>query len=139
MSNIAKISNGTLFKINTSGSTYATVPNTYRIAHPGARIDLVDVTTHDDSSNYREHILGLQDGDNVTCDIHLLLSNSLHQQLRTANEAGTLTNFKIVYPDSSSNTCTFAAYVMNIARRADVGQPMMQAVTLKVEGLHVWS
>lgn len=129
----AKIASGALVKVSIS-AVLTTIVNVFRISHGEASLNLQDVTEHGNTSGYMEHISGLQDGDEITLDIFFLPSATTHKKLLAINDVATLTAFSIVYPDTSSNTWTFNAWVMGITKKLDIGKPMEATVRLKVEG-----
>lgn len=137
MTTIAKLSNGTLLKVSIS-SVYTTVPEVMRISGPGARFDLVDVTSHD-SGLFREYLAGLADGDVIRAEANLRTSNVVHQFLRDANINATLISVKIVFPDTTQNTCTFAAYVQEYSPEANVGEQIKGRFSFKMTGAPVWT
>lgn len=139
MTTIAKLSNGTLLKIDDGLSSYSTVPEVMKLAGPGVKFDLLDVSSHDTPSLFREFIPGFSDGDNVRFEINWRPSNTIHKQVRTDAYAATLRNFKIVFPDSSFNTVTMATYIQEFSPNADVGKQMTATGSLKVTGAPVWS
>src|ERR1700681_1253297 len=126
MTTIAKIANGTLLKIGdgTGTEAFTTVPEVMKLSGPTSKFDLMDVTSHDSSGYYREFIPGLLDGDTVKAEINMRFSNTLHKGIRVDNAAATKRNFKIVFPDSSDNTCLIATYITGFPPVADIGQPM---------------
>lgn len=111
MASIAKLANGTLLKVGDGVSIegFTTVPEVFRLRGPSTRFDILDVSSHDTPDLYREFIPGMADGDVVAAEIHWRPSNAVHAALRSAADAGTRRNIKIVFPDSSLNTVTMSS------------------------------
>lgn len=138
---IAVIANGTLLKMGDGASpeVFTTVPEMMKLSGPAVKFDLLDVTSHDSSGFFREYIPGLADGDNIAGDMNWRPSNVVHIALRVNSYARTLTNFKMVFPDSSDNTVDQSTYISNITPTADIGAVLRSALTLKVTGQPAWS
>lgn len=141
MSSIAKIANGTLLKVGDGASpeVFTTVPEVMRLTGPSVRFDLLDVTSHDTTGFFREWIPGLADGEKVAASVNWRPSNTVHKNLRIDAYARTLRNFKIVFPDTSDNTVAMATYIESQMPKADIGQPMLMDISLKVTGAPTWS
>lgn len=138
---IAKLSNGTLLKHGDGASpeVFTTVPEVTKLSGPDVKFDMLDVSSHDSASLFREYIPGFSDGDDITADIHWRPSNTVHIAVRTDNYAATLRNFKVVFPDTPSNTVTMAGYVQSLQPKADVGTAMMAAIKYKITGAPAWT
>ena len=138
---IAIVANGTLFKIGASASpgTYTTIPEVSKLAGPGNKFDILDVTSHDSPGGFREFIPGLSDGDNVTATIHWKPSNAVHKDIRVASYARSVRAFQTIFPDATDNTVTYPGFTTNIMPTADIGVVLEAAITVKVTGLPVWA
>lgn len=138
---IAVIANGTLLKHGDGASTenFTTVPEVVKLSGPSVKYDLLDVTSHDSAGFFREFIPGLADGDTIAAEVNWRPSNAVHIALRSDSYARTLRNFKVVFPDATTNTVAVATYISNIAPTADIGAVLKAAATLKITGLPVWS
>ena len=141
MASIAKIANGTLFKIGDGASpeVFTTIPECMRLGGPTIRFDLLDVTSHDTTGFFREFIPGLADGERITASVNWRPSNTVHKGIRVDSYARTLRNFKLVFPDTADNTVTASAYVEGIAPKADIGTVLVAEITVKVTGQPVWT
>lgn len=138
---LAIIANGTLLQISSggSGATHSTVPEVTKLSGPSVKFDLLDVTSHDSTGGFREFIPGLSDGDTIPFDINWRPGNTIHVQLRTQSYARTLSWFKVVFPDTPTNTVETSDYIQSIVPKADMGAVLTASVTLKVTGQPVWS
>lgn len=138
---IAKIANGTLFKIGDGASPeiFTTIPECMKIAGPNIKFDLLDVTSHDSAGFFKEYIPGLADGDVVTTDINWRPSNTIHILLRTNQYGRVLTDFLVVFPDTPDNTVSLTAYVQTMTPTADIGKPLLATVGTKITGEPTWS
>lgn len=141
MSTIAKIASGTLLKVGDGASpeVYTTVPEMTKLSGPSISFNLLDVTSHDSASYFREYIPGLADGDNIAGECNWRPSNAVHKSLRVDSYARTLRNFKTIFPDSADNTVITATYIQALAPKADIGAVLVASLTVKVTGVPVWS
>lgn len=142
MASIAKLANGTLLKVGdgASGEAFTTVPEVYRLRGPSTRFDILDVSSHDTPDLYREFIPGMADGDVIAAELHWRPSNAVHVAIRTAADAGTRRNVRIVFPDTSLNTVNMATFInQGIAPEANVAEVLKSSVQFKVTGAPVWS
>lgn len=131
----AKLANGILLKINTSGSTFVTIPGVTMVNHPGPDFDLPDVSDHDlDLGQYNSRIPGNFSGARITFEGNHRINDTIHQLIEEANENADLVTFKLIYPEISLNTRTFDAFVKITGRSNRIKQPMTWQVTLDSEG-----
>jgi hypothetical protein len=141
MATIAKLSNGSLLQIGDGGGSeiFTTVPEVKKLAGPGAKFDLLDVSSHDTPTLFREYIPGFSDGDSIRFTINWRPSNTVHKGIRIDAYAATLRNFKIVFPDTPFNTVKSSTYIQDFSPTADVGTEMTAAGMLKITGAPVWT
>lgn len=141
MATIAKVANGTLLKLGDGASpeVFTTVPEVRKITGPAVDFDLLDVTSHDSPSVFREFIPGLSDGDMIRAAVNWRPSNTVHKNIRIDAYAATKRNFKIVFPDSSDNNVVCVTYIKNFAPTADIGVEMKADLSLKITGAPTWS
>lgn len=141
MANIAKLANGTLLKKGSGASveTFTTVPGCKRLRGPSTRFDLLDVSDHDTVGLYKEYIPGMADGDQIRGELNWRPSNTIHKGIRVDADAGTLRNYKLVFPDSPDNTVDVATYVAVIEPEANVAETLKANFALKITGAPTWS
>lgn len=141
MASIAKIANGTLFKVGDGASpeVYTTIPEVMRLTGPTIRFDMLDVTSHDTVGFFREYIPGLADGERVTSTINWRPSNTVHKGLRVDSYARSNRNFRVVFPDSADNTVTMGSFVETVGIKADIGTVLVADLVVKITGQPVWT
>jgi len=131
MSN-AVFARGTLLKIDDGAGNYTTIPECMNIKGPALVLDTVDVTNHDSPSGAKEFIGGLLDGGTVTADINFQPSNAVHKQLYGDMFNRVKRNFKLVYPDTSTDT--FVALVTKFDPSASEKDRLLTALELRITG-----
>lgn len=141
MTTIAKLSNGTLLKVGDGASpeVFTTIPEVMKLQGPSVRFDLLDVSSHDTPNLFKEWIPGFADGENIGFEMNWRPSNTVHIVIRTSSYAATLKNYKVVYPDTPSNTVAAAGYVERFSPNADVGKQMTATGQVKITGAPTWS
>ena len=116
-----------------NGNTIAELTN---IGHPSLSMDTADVTNHQSSDQYKEHIGTLLDGGEVAIEGNFISSDSDGQiGLVTDLNNRTAQSFVITFPTSITATWTFSALVtaFEIGSMTQEGT-MTFSATLKVTG-----
>lgn len=134
MATSAVSSHGTLLKIGDGGGSevFTTIAEVKDISGPALSWETEDVTNHD-SSKWREHIVTIKEGGEVTFEINYY-SATTQDSLRTDMLAGTKRNFQVVFPTSPAETHAFAAYITGIEYDAPVEGVLSQSITLTITG-----
>ncbi len=140
----AILAQGTLLKAGDGASpeVFTTITMVTKLTNPSSKFDLLDVTSHDDSGPpfYKQFLVALFDGNVLTFEVNWRTGDDTHNDLQEDNAAGTLRNFKVVFPDTPTNTASFAAYVEEFPNiTADVGKPLTATGRLKIVGAIGWS
>jgi predicted secreted protein len=130
---------GTLLKMGDGGSpeTFTTIAEVLSIRGPSLSSDTIDVTNHDTSNGYREFIMGLQDGGEVTFSINYQPTAPTHNAtsgLLKAYDAKTKKNWRLVFPDAGGTTWNFAGVVRTFSVNAPIDAQLTADVTIKVSG-----
>lgn len=130
---------GTLVKIGDGGTpeTFTTIAELADIGGPALELEAMDATSHSSTDGWREFIGGLLNGGEVSLEIHFVPTHATHSY-----SAGlihdmvnrTLRNFKIVFPNVSATTWTFAALVTGFEPKEPVDDKLTAAVTLQISG-----
>lgn len=124
---------GTQYKIG--GTAVAEVTS---ISGPGLSADVIDMTSHDSTTGYREFVQGLKDGGEVSFDIIYVPAGVTHKNasggLLWYYEQGGTAQHSIVFPDSATTTWTFDAFVTNFEVGAPIDDKLSASVTIKVTG-----
>src|SRR4051812_437011 len=102
---------GTLLQRETffGSGVYVTVAEVKSMAGPGMKADSIDVTTHSSASSgaWREKRPGLLDSGDLSFPINLVPASAGHKALLADFVARSLTNYKIVFPDSGLTAWLF--------------------------------
>jgi predicted secreted protein len=130
---------GTLLKIGDGAGpeVFTTVAEVKTIGGPNIKVDTVDLTTHSSSGAWRQFLATLIDPGELSIDVNFLPTNATQSQstgLLKDLKNRTLRNWQLVFPDGSSTTWTFAAYVTGFAISAPVDDLLGASVTLRLSG-----
>lgn len=117
------------------GTAYAGVTN---ISGPGLSVDTVDVTSHDSTAAWEEHVAAILRSGEITLDIvydpaaatHKYAAGGLLYDL-VQRTAIALT---LVFSDLATTTWSFNAFVTGFTPGAPVEGGLTAAVTLKITG-----
>ena len=124
---------GTLFK--RGATTIAAVQN---IGGPGLAADTEDVTTHDSTAAWEEHVVTILRSGEVALDLQYDPAAATHK-----NAAGgliadlvsrTAQTFSIVFPDTGNTTWSFSAFVTGFEPSAPHDGALTASVKLKLTG-----
>lgn len=131
---------GTLLGVEDSSSpgTYTTLAGVVSIQGPGVSRDVLDATELASTGGWREKIAGLKDGGDLTLELHYVPDNAAHGDagdgLLATLAAGTVYNFQISWPDTSTTLWQFAALVSNFSPSASPDGKLTASVTLSISG-----
>lgn len=113
---------------------FTTIAQVRDITGPGLSLDTLDVTTHDSADAWREFVGGLKDGGEVSMELVYDPDSVTQTALRVDLDARVVRNFKLIFPDATSTTWSFAATVTQLEPSAPVEDELTASVTLKVTG-----
>lgn len=116
---------------------FTTIAEVISFSGPGGEASEIDVTSL--TSTGKEFRLGLKDEGNVTLDCLLVPGDAAQDGLKSDRSAGTVRNFKIVLPDASSTTLSFAALVKGFSISGGVDDVVKASISLRVTGAVTWS
>lgn len=128
---------GTLLQLDDGAGNYTTIAEVKDIRGPGFTTNFTDVTSHDSPDYTREFISGLRDPGEVTFSVNFVPTNPTHNLsagLMSLQQNRTKRNYKLIFPDVSTTTWTFAAYVSRFEPGAPVDGALTADVTLRVTG-----
>ena len=98
-----------------------------------------DASHHGSPGGYMEFIGGMRDGGEITFTLNWVPSDTGHAALRTDFDANARRNYRLIYPDSGSETITFPGLVTELSPTAPVDGLLEADVTIKVCGQPTWS
>lgn len=109
-----------------------------KIEGPGRERETYDTTTHDDGEDaHRTFVGGLKDGGEV--ELELMYSPQHHDALLEDFDDSEPRNYKMVFPDATSATWSFAALLTKFKPSAPVDDKLTASATFKVSGKPVIS
>jgi hypothetical protein len=137
-----KAAKGTLLQkgAGTSPETYTTVGNVFTGEGPGEAAEMLDFTDHSSPDGYREFKAGLNDGGEVSGELHFDMDNATHDEstgLIAELQGRTEKSWRLTFPDNS--TVTFTGIMSQFNPSWPVDGKQTAAFTLKVSGKPVWA
>ena len=136
---MGKYAQGTLLKLNTTGSTYVTVAEITTISVSLGDNEEIDTTNHDTSGNYREFISGFSEGAIVDFEFNFLPGSTTQDESATGlmGVKGTTKNWRIVLPASASTTqkrFAFSGYLRSLDFSMPHGDKLSGSGSIKING-----
>lgn len=111
--------------------TWTTIASVRNIEGPSLLSEVIDATTHDESTGYRSYIEGLRDSGDLTMEIAYDPAAASHAWIH-ATGRGTIKDYKLTFPDTGTTTWSFSGLVTNFTPKAPVDGLMTADVTIKV-------
>jgi len=123
----------------TAGVVLTTVAQVSSISGASLSADTVDVTTHDSTNAFEEHVVTILRSGEVSMDIVYDPAVDTHDAtagngLLSRYEAKQLTDFSIEFPDAATTTWNFDGYVTGFEPSAPHDDALTAAVTIKLTG-----
>ena len=139
MTTAAKSSFGTYLKLGDGGTSevFATIAEVKDIKGPKLSLETEDVTSHDSTDGWVEHIGTLLDGGDVSFELNWLPANatqSFSAGLLKDMVGRTKRNFQLVVPAATSLTWTFAALVTEFQPELKVKGAQVASIKLQISG-----
>lgn len=130
---------GTLLKIGDgeASESFTTITEVMEISGPELSLDTTDATTHDSTAGWEEVIATILRSGEVSLTIQYSPTDSTHNAstgLIKDMTDRTLRNFQLVFPDASSTTFSFSAYVIGFSPSAPADDKLTAEVALKASG-----
>jgi hypothetical protein len=127
---------GVQVKVGDGGApeTFTAIPGCKDIAFVPPSRDKLEVTSHSSQAGNREFIPALMAESSVKFDVYWNPSDTTHQRLWTLSQGLLNGNFKVIFPDITSKTFSFAAQVKLGAIAGPVTDALTMAVELTVSG-----
>ena len=117
----------------TTPGTYQAVANITNVKPYQLKADVVDVTSHDSPSDYREKLVGSLDAGQCQLDLNYDPAATTHIWFATEFAAKASHNYKITWP-GGTKTATFAAYITGLSPEAPFDGKLTASVTLEITG-----
>lgn len=131
---------GTLLQLGngaTPTESFTTIAEVKDISGPALSSDTEDVTNHDSTDGWGEIIPTILRAGEVTFDVNFIptgTTQSYSAGLIKDLKDQTKRNFQIVFPDTTTTTWGFAAYVTGFEPSAPVAGGLSASVTLSISG-----
>lgn len=105
---------------------------------PGMSAAVIDVTSHDNDSAWREKLATLLDPGEITLELNFVPTEDTHDA--TSGLVGdfqgrTRRSFKLVFPDAGSTTWEFAGYVTAFSPSGPVDGALTASCTITIDGV----
>jgi hypothetical protein len=139
MATAAKSSFGTYLKLGDGGTaeTFATIAEVLDIKGPSLELETEDVTSHDSTDGWAEHIGTILNGGEVSFEMNWLPGNATQSYsagLLKDMIGRTKRNFQLVVPAAASTTWAFAALVTGFEPDLPVKGAQRASITLLISG-----
>ncbi len=132
---------GTLLKIGdgvVGTESFATIAKVRDISGPQLSLDTDEVTNQDSPGGWEEFVATILRTGQVTFDLVFIPTEETHDPqtgLIADMKNRVLRNFQLVFPDSTSTTWAFSAYVVQFQPSAPVQGHLSASVALKISGM----
>ena len=117
----------------TTPGTFTDIANVTNIKPFGLKADIVDVSSHDSPSNYREKIPGAIDAGQCQIDYNYDPAAATHIWMQTECAAAALHKFKVTWPGGSKTT-TFDAYIVSVGPESPYDGKMSASAVFEITG-----
>lgn len=131
---------GTLLKKGdgaTPTETFTTIAEVLDIDGPELGLDTEESTSHDSVDGWEDFVATILRSGEVSCEINYVPTNATHDAstgLIKDMTGRTKRNFKLVFPNASTTTFSFTAYVTKVQPKAPVNGKLTADITLKITG-----
>ncbi len=120
-----------LGKTTTIADSSGNIGNIDSIGDLSITADEIEDTVYG-TGGYKTFVQGLKDGGTVDLTLNYLSTDTSHNRLVTAFNAGTSEMYTVTFPDSS--TFTFTAFVAGIGIASPKDEKIQRTFTLRLDG-----
>ncbi len=120
-----------LGKTTTIADSSGNIGNIDSIGDLSITADEIEDTVYG-TGGYKTFVQGLKDGGTVDLTLNYLSTDTSHNRLVTAFNAGTSEMYTVTFPDSS--TFTFTAFVAGIGIAVPKDEKVQRTFTLRIDG-----
>ena len=117
-----------------AGVVLTDVAQVSNLSGPGLSMDTEDVTCHDSTGAWEEHVGTILRSGELTIDIVYDPNDATHAGLHTKLAARTAYNFAIEFPSTAAVTWRFDGFVTGFEPSAPVDGALTASVTVKITG-----
>lgn len=114
--------------------TFSTVAGVYDITPPELSADTSDVTAHDSTERFEEHVKTILRSGEPTFSLRFDPGEADHQQMVADFKDTSAHTFRVVFPDANDEHCEFSALVTGFASSAPHDDFLGADVTMKPTG-----
>lgn len=118
-----------------STTTYTAIGGLVSLPGPNATADDADVTTLDNSDNFKTFLRGQVDPGELSLTLAYGSTDASSKKLGTALKDGALRTWKLTFSSTAVSAETFSGYVKGMGREiAGAASMISRSVTIKVSG-----
>jgi predicted secreted protein len=130
----ARIGHGSQFYVGSDDSpiTWTAIAEITSITPPSVTRDIIDATHTGSADQWREHIPGLKDGGEVSCEMNFVPNSDSANILIAIQVDSFARDFKIAFPDATE--WIFTAFCTGFEPDAPFDDKMTATATFKVSG-----
>lgn len=112
--------------------TYATLGNIRSFSGLDGQNSEIDTSNF--QSTGKEFLLGLYDGGQMTYELDIDNADAAQQSARTAQQASTKKNFRVILPSGTTPTISFAGFVKKFSMQGGVDAPVRGQIVIRISG-----
>lgn len=131
------------FGTATGTATTATLANVTNISGLDSEVEVLDVTSHDSASAYREKVASFIDAGQLSLDLNFDPNSATHRAttggILYLRDQRTIVQWEIKFPGSPSHKVGFQAFVKSAPFDAPFDDKLSSTVTLEVTGSATWT
>jgi predicted secreted protein len=125
---------GTKFAYETTTpGTFTDIANITNIKPYNLKVDIVDTTSHDSPSNYREKEAGAIDAGQCVLELNYDPAAATHTWLHTECAAAASHKYKVTWP-GGSKTATFSGLIVGVGPESPYDGKLTCSVTIEITG-----
>lgn len=126
---------GAIFEYSTDGgTTWIPIAQITKIRPYAAKADVIDVSSHDSASGYREKLAGLLEVGQAQLDLNYDEKNTGHAWLLT--NLGVASNFRVTfYAASAPKHAAFAGFVAGLTPELPHDNKQTATATIEITGV----
>lgn len=105
------VAKGAIVKFGLTATPTTTFPQLKIVALEGGEREMLDATTHDSASTFEYIAAALRDTRGLPMEFLYDPANATHEQMRAAQEAGTLVYCTLILPDAGAAQWAMSGYL----------------------------
>jgi len=117
-----------------AAETFATIAEVKSISGPGLSSETIDATHMESPNSYREMLVGLKTGGEVSVEMNFLPGNANHILLSTTFGNRTKKRYQLVFPDTGVTKWQFEGYITSMQPSATIDDILSCSVSFTLTG-----